>query len=245
MQPSDSGHTGQRVGLADGGRHDTADAGALAVPAQLAGPGLITGLSTGSHYLMTLGAQDLIDVVAGLVASSAPFPDSWSDARRRSVAALVSELGAVPLGLGLTAYLDRGGCLHPGAWRGAAGGVAVWGPPHCAAACSSARRPARGPSTGRWAPAGGSPPCPSRSRSACSPQPSSSAPGRAVPEPTTAGLGRARATRRRRADGPRAGSRGSGARRALGRGMGRAMDRRAGASARARPDPRAPVWSGG
>ncbi len=118
MQPYDSGHTGPRVGLV---------MAAAMTPPTLApslsrrswqDQGLITGLSTGSHYLLTLGAQDVIDVVAGLLANSAALPDTWSEARRRSVAGLVSELGAVPLGLGLTAYLDRAGVSTPR--RGAA-----------------------------------------------------------------------------------------------------------------------------
>ena len=124
MQPSDYGRTGQRVGLV---------MAAAMTPPTLApslshrswqDQGVITGLSTGSHYLLTLAAQDLIDVAAGFVARSGAFPGAWSDARRRSVAGLVSELGAVPLGLGLTAYLDRGGVSTPGeavarqaAWR--------------------------------------------------------------------------------------------------------------------------------
>ncbi|WP_404387320.1 alpha/beta-hydrolase family protein [Humibacillus xanthopallidus] len=121
MQPSDSGHTGhtgQQVGLVMAAAMTPPTLAPSLSKRSWQDQGVITGLSTGSHYLMTLGAQDVIDVVAGLAATSAVFPDGWSDARRRSVAGLVSELGAVPLGLGLTAYLDRAGVSTPA--RGAA-----------------------------------------------------------------------------------------------------------------------------
>ncbi len=124
MQPSDSGHTGQRVGRV---------MAAAMTPPTLApslsrrswqDQGLITGLSTGSHYLMTIGAQDVIDVVAGLAASSAALPRQLvrrspplgGRARQRA-------RGGAP-GAGPHGIPRPCGCLHPGAWRGAAGGVA-------------------------------------------------------------------------------------------------------------------------
>ena len=113
MQPSDVGHTGQRVGLVMAAAMTPPTLASSLSKRSWQDQGIITGLSTGSHYLLTLASQDLIDVAAGFVAGSAPFPDTWSDERRRSVAALASEIGGIPLGLGLAAYLDRGGVATP------------------------------------------------------------------------------------------------------------------------------------
>ena len=74
MEPSDFVHTGQRVGLV---------MAAAITPPTLApslskrswqDQGIITGLSTGSHYLVTLAAQDLIDVVAPAAAALGALP---------------------------------------------------------------------------------------------------------------------------------------------------------------------------
>ncbi|MEW1955461.1 alpha/beta-hydrolase family protein [Terrabacter sp. NPDC080008] len=113
MEQSDFVQTGQKVGLV---------MASVVTPSTLApslskrswqDQGLITGLSTGGHYLLALTSQDLIDVVscgaAGAAATWGLYPDDWSDARRDSIAALGCELATAPLGLGLAAYLDRRG----------------------------------------------------------------------------------------------------------------------------------------
>ena len=113
MEPSDLVHTGQRV--------------ALVMAAGVTGPtlapslsrrswkdqGLITGLATGTHYLVTMAAQDLLDVMAHSTARTLPFPEAWPDDRRRMTSALVTELVATPLGLGAAAYLDHTGVSTP------------------------------------------------------------------------------------------------------------------------------------
>jgi uncharacterized membrane protein len=130
MEQSDFVHTGQKVGLV---------MASFVTPSTLApslskrswqDQGIITGLSTGAHYLVALSSQDVIDVVASAVATSAVFPDSWSFERRRTAAALGCELVVAPLGLGLAAYLDRrgvatakDGLLRQGAWRMGATGL--------------------------------------------------------------------------------------------------------------------------
>jgi uncharacterized membrane protein len=124
MEQSDFVHTGQKAGLV---------MAAFVTPSTLApslskrtwqDQGIITGLATGTTYLMALTAQDVLDVIAGSAATWPIFPDSWSAARRRTVATLGCELAMAPLGLGLAAYLDRrgvstptDGVLRQGAWR--------------------------------------------------------------------------------------------------------------------------------
>jgi uncharacterized membrane protein len=128
MKQSDFVHTGQKVGLV---------MASVVTPSTLApslskrswqDQGLITGLSTGASYLLTLFSQDVIDVVTPAVAGAAAtwslFPGDWPEERRRSVAALGCELAMTPLGLGLAAYLDRRGVatareglVRQAAWR--------------------------------------------------------------------------------------------------------------------------------
>ena len=124
MEHSDFVHTGQKAGLV---------MASFVTPSTLApslskrswqDQGIITGLSTGSSYLLALTAQDVIDVVARGVATWAVFPDRWPDQRRRSVAVMGCELAMAPLGLGAAAYLDRRGVdtareglLRQAAWR--------------------------------------------------------------------------------------------------------------------------------
>ncbi|CAN7247571.1 alpha/beta-hydrolase family protein [Terrabacter sp. LjRoot27] len=130
MEQSDFVHTGQKVGLV---------MASFVTPSTLApslskrswqDQGIITGLSTGAHYLIAISSQDVIDVVANAAATWPVFPDGWSDERRRSAAALGCELVMAPLGLGLAAYLDRrgvatakDGVLRQGAWRMGATGL--------------------------------------------------------------------------------------------------------------------------
>ena len=44
--------------------------------------GLITGLATGTHFLLTVMAQDLIDSAGTAMSTVLPFPESWDIERR-------------------------------------------------------------------------------------------------------------------------------------------------------------------
>ena len=47
--------------------------------------GLITGLATGTHFLLTAVAQDVIEGAGGAMATVFPFPDDWTmDQRQRA-----------------------------------------------------------------------------------------------------------------------------------------------------------------
>jgi uncharacterized membrane protein len=124
MEQSDFVHTGQKVGLVMASFVTPSTLAPSLSKRSWADQGIITGLSSGSSYLLALTAQDVIDVVAGAAASWVVFPDAWPEDRRRSAAALGCELAMAPLGLGLAAYLDRRGVataregvLRQGAWR--------------------------------------------------------------------------------------------------------------------------------
>ncbi|HWH99291.1 MAG TPA: hypothetical protein VNT27_03100, partial [Propionibacteriaceae bacterium] len=86
--------------------------------------GLVTGLSTGTQYLVTVTAQDALDLAARGLAGSFVMPSRWSDDRRATVAATVCQGLVVPLGFGVAAWLDRSGpltsrqaLLRQGTWR--------------------------------------------------------------------------------------------------------------------------------
>ena len=124
MEPSDFVHPGQRVALVMAAGVTRPTLAPSLSRRSWKDQGLITGLATGTHYLVTLAAQDLLDVVAHAAAGTLPFPDAWPDDRRQVTAALASELVATPLGLGVAAYLDRSGVSTPAkglmrqaAWR--------------------------------------------------------------------------------------------------------------------------------
>ena len=68
--------------------------------------GLITGLATGSHFLLTVLAQDIIDTAGTAVSTVLPFPDSWSLERRALAATLLLDIAAVPAGFGVVALID-------------------------------------------------------------------------------------------------------------------------------------------
>ena len=258
MQPTDSVHTGQRVGLVMAAAMTPPTLAPSLSKRSWQDQGIITGLSTGSHYLLTLAAQDLIDVAAAFAARHrSPFPESWSEARRRSVAALASELGGIAVGLGLAAYLDRGGVSTPGRGLRCARRPGGWARRPCAGACligatagAQALDRAVG-ADGRLAALPLSIPVGLLTSAvierAC-----------AAPEPTTeAGPGARRGRRRADRAGPRRRWRPC-SRCSRGR-LGRAVDGRAGAPARARadsrlrprlagsprtrPSPPAPAWS--
>jgi len=66
--------------------------------------GIITGLATGTHYLVSVVAQDAIDIGGSMLANVLPFPESWSPAERRRAAILLLDVAVVPVGLGLAAF---------------------------------------------------------------------------------------------------------------------------------------------
>lgn len=70
--------------------------------------GLITGLATGTHFLLTVISQDIIDVAGAAVATVLPLPESWSDHQREQAATLLLDLAVVPLGFGLVAVVGYG-----------------------------------------------------------------------------------------------------------------------------------------
>jgi len=63
--------------------------------------GIITGLSTVTQYVVSVVAQDGIDIGGSLLARMLPFPDTWSDEQRRRAATLLLDITVVPIGFGL------------------------------------------------------------------------------------------------------------------------------------------------
>ncbi len=75
--------------------------------------GLITGLSTGTHYLLSAGAQALIDGAGAAISPALPWPTSWTDEQRERRTALLLDLALVPVGLGAAALLGRSDARTP------------------------------------------------------------------------------------------------------------------------------------
>jgi uncharacterized membrane protein len=67
--------------------------------------GLITGLATGTHFLLTVIAQDALDAAGTAVSTVLPFPGSWTDEQRRKAATLLLDLAVVPVGFGVVALV--------------------------------------------------------------------------------------------------------------------------------------------
>jgi uncharacterized membrane protein len=77
--------------------------------------GLITGLATGSHFLLTVLAQDALDAAGGAISPMLPFPQSWSPERRKKAATGLVDAAAVPLAFGvvsLVGYRDQDSTLR-------------------------------------------------------------------------------------------------------------------------------------
>jgi uncharacterized membrane protein len=90
--------------------------------------GLVTALSTGLHYLLTLGAQDTLQALAELATGSGLTPGEQL-ARQRTLT-LLADLAAVPLGFGLQRALPTRpgepvlrGLLRQTGWRFAVTGL--------------------------------------------------------------------------------------------------------------------------
>lgn len=69
--------------------------------------GLITGLATGTHFLLTVMTQDMIDAAGTATSTVLPFPDSWSLDRRQRAATMLLDVAVIPLGFGLVALLGN------------------------------------------------------------------------------------------------------------------------------------------
>lgn len=67
--------------------------------------GLITGLATGTHFLLTVVSQDAIEAAGTAMSTALPLPESWSDDQRQKFATLLVDLAVVPLGFGLVAVV--------------------------------------------------------------------------------------------------------------------------------------------
>ncbi len=94
--------------------------------------GLVTGLSTGLHYVLALGTQDAFEAVAAELAR-APAGERWSDlATRQRTLVLAADLAAVPLGVALRRALPSHpgeaivrGAVRQAGWRAATTGIAA------------------------------------------------------------------------------------------------------------------------
>ena len=86
--------------------------------------GVITGLSTGTTYLLASLAHDVLEVAGNVVAPSLKLPVSTSELDRQLLGLLAVDLVAVPLALGTVSLLPRHdgesvarGLLRQSAWR--------------------------------------------------------------------------------------------------------------------------------
>jgi len=68
--------------------------------------GIITGLATGTQYLVSVVAQDVIDIAGSALAGVLPFPESWTIEQRRRAAVLLLDVAVVPVGVGLAALFS-------------------------------------------------------------------------------------------------------------------------------------------
>lgn len=92
--------------------------------------GIITGLATGAHLVLTAGAHTLIESAGSAVATMVPLPKTWSPPERARAATLVLDVAAVPIGLGAARLLETDGrdttsraMLRQAAWRLALAGL--------------------------------------------------------------------------------------------------------------------------
>ena len=70
--------------------------------------GIITGLSTVTQYVVSVFAQDGIDIGGTALAGVLPFPESWTPEQRRRAAILLLDVTVVPVGFGLAASSTSG-----------------------------------------------------------------------------------------------------------------------------------------
>lgn len=67
--------------------------------------GMITGLATGSHFLLTVVTQDIIDAAGAGIAGVLPLPSGWSQEQREAAATLLLDLAVIPLGFGIVGII--------------------------------------------------------------------------------------------------------------------------------------------
>jgi len=67
--------------------------------------GLITGLATGTHFLLTVIAQDAIDAAGTALSTVLPFPASWSQEQRERATTLLLDVAVIPVGFGVVALV--------------------------------------------------------------------------------------------------------------------------------------------
>src|SRR6476620_9073924 len=58
--------------------------------------GLITGLATGTHFLLTAITQDVIDAGGNALSTTLPLPDHWTDEQRARAATLLLDVMVIP-----------------------------------------------------------------------------------------------------------------------------------------------------
>ncbi|EWT02398.1 hypothetical protein N865_05975 [Intrasporangium oryzae NRRL B-24470] len=64
--------------------------------------GLITGLSTGTQFVLTVGSQAALSRTASFLAPLLPMPQSWTDEQRVRAVTIAVDLLAVPVGLAVS-----------------------------------------------------------------------------------------------------------------------------------------------
>ena len=99
-------------------------------PRSVVDQGLVTGLSAGLHYLLTLGAQDTLQAIAAELANVRSAPGRLDPAVRQRVLTFLADLAVIPLGLGVQRVLPPRpgeavlrGALRQVGWRFAVAGV--------------------------------------------------------------------------------------------------------------------------
>lgn len=69
--------------------------------------GLITGLATGTHFLLTAITQDVIDAGGTALSTTLPLPEHWTDEQRAKAATLLLDVLVIPAGLGVVAFIGQ------------------------------------------------------------------------------------------------------------------------------------------
>ena len=86
--------------------------------------GIITGLSAGTHYMLTVLTQDVIDVAGEALATALPLPESWDIGQRQRAATWLVDAAVIPLGFGAVAAIGfrddetrRRATIRQAGWR--------------------------------------------------------------------------------------------------------------------------------
>ena len=124
--------------------------------------GIVTGLSTGLHYLLTVGTQDTLQAVAAELAANTPPGAERTGGRGNAALTLLADLAAIPLGLAVQRALPPRpgepmlrGALRQSGWRVAVTGLGGALLLATQAGARAAGRPARGRGSDRVLPGGG------------------------------------------------------------------------------------------